>query len=44
MGYDQIFMLYRSFGICIEYKLETRGEAGRVGFPNVQMREEVGMN
>lgn len=37
-------MLYRSFGICMEYKLETRGEAGRTSFLNVQMKEDVGVN
>lgn len=25
-------------------KLETRGEAGRVGFPDIQMRDNVGVN
>lgn len=44
MRYDQIFTIYRNVGICMEYKLETRGETGRVGFPDVQMREDVGMN
>lgn len=44
MGYDQIFMLYGSFGIFMEYKLETRGEAGRTSFLNVQMKEDVGVN
>lgn len=28
----------------MEYKLETRGEAGRTSFLNVQMKEDVGVN
>lgn len=44
VGYDQMFTFYRNFGTCMEYKLETRGEAGRTGCRgwDVQMREDAG--